>query len=423
MLLFGLPLLLAALGFLLHQRVDQFLVLLGLAGEVFREFAQSAIQARLAFLYCVLHHLQVLLQLVALFAPLGQRVDVPLQAGHVGIGILLEAGLQVVEAVLGVLQLACHFAVLVVERIPPFAVGLLFGLKLPLVAVELAFQVGDLPLGLFAVGGQLGFELPQGGIKLGQFTVDAGELGQRGLQRLQAHGLAHLVNPLAGLGTANASNRQLDAVLFENRRQHGLEGVHLALFGVHRRDQLFDMANAPLGIDQAELGGDLAQLQAIAAVAVELGKVVLDHRAELRGGPQLGRHRRAAAAQPAGPLGVVQRQRALLGLDQVVFRAVRRTDEAILHAAFLLAGQHRLAHVARFAAVFVYQVAVAMGQIERIEFHAGFRHHLVGQLAVKHRHQPLKRGFTRRVGAANIGVAIHTEFDHAVQVAVNHHDA
>ncbi len=64
-----------------------------------------------------------------------------------------------------------------------------------------------------------------------------------------------------------------------------------------------------------------------------------------------------------------------------------------------------------------------MGQIERIEFHAGFRHHLVGQLAVKHRHQPLERGFTRRVGAANIGVAVHTEFDHAAQVAVNHHDA
>ena len=150
LLMLSVALLLAALGFLLHQRVDQFLVLLSLAGEVFGEFAQSAIQARLAFLYCVLHHLQVLLQLVALFAPLGQRVDVPLQAGHVGIGVLLEAGLQVVEAVLGVLQLACHFAVLVVERIPPFAVGLLFGLKLPLVAVEFAFQIGDLPLGLFA---------------------------------------------------------------------------------------------------------------------------------------------------------------------------------------------------------------------------------------------------------------------------------
>ena len=152
---------------------------------------------------------------------------------------------------------------------------------------------------------QLGFQLPQRGIQVGEFTIDTGQPGQRCLQRFQAHGLAHLGNPLPRLGVANPGHREFNAILFENRRQHGFEGVHLALFGMHSRDQLFDMADAPLGFHQAELRGDLAQLEAVAAVAVQLGKVVLDHRAKFRGRAQLGRDRRTVTPQAAGPLGVV----------------------------------------------------------------------------------------------------------------------
>ena len=147
---------------------------------------------------------------------------------------------------------------------------------------------------------------------------------------------------------------------------------------MHRRNQLFDMADAPLGFDQAELRRDLAQLEAIAAVAVQLGKVVLDHRAEFRGGAQLGRHRRAVAPQAAGPLGVVQRRNARVALHQIILRLVGRADKAVFHPALGLAGQHRLADVARFAAVFVHQVAVAVGQIKRVELHARLGHDLVG---------------------------------------------
>ncbi len=105
-------------------------------------------------------------------------------------------------------------------------------------------------------------------------------------------------DPLAGLGVADPGHRQFDAVFLEDRRQHGLEGVHLALLGMHRRDQLFHVTDAPLGLDQAELGGDLAKFQGLATVALLLGEVVLDHRAVFGGRAELGRDVDAGTAQP-----------------------------------------------------------------------------------------------------------------------------
>ncbi len=423
----GLALRLAARLPLLAQGVDLRLELVAARLEQVTELHQSRLQPGLALLHYLLQLLQVVAQLLLLLAPLGQCLQVLLQGRHVGRLEGLIAMLQVVEVGAGLGQLAVEAAGTLVEGVALLLVGRLQGLDIALAALDLGLAVGLLTLGAVTVGGELGPQLPQRGLELADLAIQALELGKRALQRRQAHGLAHTGDPLPRLGVADAGHRQLDTILLEDRRQHGLEGVHLALLGVHRRDQLLHVADALTGAHQAEAGRHLAQAQRLLAAApglgAALGEVVLDHRAVLGGGPQLGGDRHAPPAQAVGPLGVVQGHHPGLALHQVVLGAVGVADEAVLDPALAAPGQHRLADVTLLAAILVDQVAVAMRQVEGVELEAGARHHPVGQLAIEDRHQALQGGLARGVGTADVGVALHTQLDHALEVAVDHHDA
>ena len=77
----------------------------------------------------------MLLKLITLLTPLGQGVDVSLQAGHIGIGVVLKLGLQIIQAALRVLQIACDFTVAVVQLIALLGVGIFTLLEFALVAV------------------------------------------------------------------------------------------------------------------------------------------------------------------------------------------------------------------------------------------------------------------------------------------------
>ncbi len=135
------------------------------------KLAQPPIQPGLIRLGGVLHQGQVLLQLLDLFAPLGQLGQVPLQGGHVGLSVLLVLLLQVVQAALGAIQFAGKLADAVVERITRLLVLVLAGLKGFLPGVELGLGVGQHALGTMTVGVQLGPELPQCRLQVGNASI------------------------------------------------------------------------------------------------------------------------------------------------------------------------------------------------------------------------------------------------------------
>ncbi|MNN25626.1 hypothetical protein D3C81_1391070 [compost metagenome] len=183
------------------------------------------------------------------------------------------------------------------------------------------------------------------------------------------------------------------------------------------------MAQRVLGVAQGELARPAAQLGAL-AVGGEQAAVVLDDGAELAGVEQ-GADRHAGLFQLAAQFGHVQAgdRIALAALDVVVQR------EGLLHQAIgdALAvaggGQHRLAQLVVHAPVFVDDEALLGGQVPALEAVAGGRHHAAGVFAVEHRHQALQGGLAGGVGAADVGVVIHDQFHHALQVGVDQDDA
>lgn len=159
--------------FLVAQRIDQPLDLLAVACLQVAELDQPGIQARAALARHTLDLLEVVVQLLALLAPLGQRGEVAFEPRHVGLGVGFEAALQVVEVAACLVQHAVEFADPRIKAATRLLMGLLKGLEAALAFVQLRFEIGAGALGAMAVGLELGPQLPQRRLEFGGFPVEA----------------------------------------------------------------------------------------------------------------------------------------------------------------------------------------------------------------------------------------------------------
>ena len=434
--------LLAAVGKGLVQLAQGVVLLLGAGGQLVAHLAFLSVQAVQGFLLALLDDLlalqvgilhvgmllgeqaQTLLEVVQLQLPAVELLQIGLGLVDVGIQILLILLLDVVELLFVTPNAGLHLGQIEAQRI-----ALLFPVAFQ--AIEFEADLLQLALQGFLAGEQLRLvgaeglqQTAEARLAALQFLEVALQAGEFRAQVGEALDQLAVADPVLDLLGAEAGGRRGNTVLLEDGGDHRLDGLHLAFARMHRAHQLLDMAQAVFAVAQGELAGQLAQLAAL-AVAGQQGAVVLDDRPVLTGVELVADGNAERAEMPSQLVhGAADDAAVALAAADVVLQVEAFLHQAVIHAPTVAAGsEDRLARFAVHALVFVDDEALLGGQVPTLEAVAGGRHHAARVFAVEHRYQALQGGLAGGVGAADVGVVVHDQLHHTLEVGVDENEA
>ena len=433
--------LLAAAGEGFVQLAQRVVLLLGAGGQFVAHLAFLPVQAIQRFLLALLDDLlafqvgvlhvgvllgeqaQTLLEVVQLQLPAVELLQIGLGLVDIGIQILLVLLLDVVELFFVALNARLHLGQIEAQR-----VALLFPVAFQ--AIEFEADLLQLALQGFLAGEQLRLvgaeglqQAAEARLATLQFLEIALQTGEFRTQVGEALDELAVANPVLDLLGTQAGGRRGDAVLFENGGDHRLDGFHLAFARMHGAHQLLDMPQAVLAAAQRELPGQLAQFATL-AVGGQQGAVVLDDRPVLAGVELVADRHAELAEMPAQLVHGAADDAVALAAADVVLQVEALVYQPVVHAAAVAAGgEDRLAGLVVHALVFVDDEALLGGQVPALEAVTGGRHHAARVFAVEHRHQALQGGLAGGVGAADVGVVVHDQLHHTLEVGVDQNEA